>query len=89
MKYLILLFTLITPVASPEKHNNISADRHAFLADPSPAARQTGYSVGYGFNKAAAYGDAVGNLPKGAISYPAKFFKIGLNSYKCIIRWEK
>ena len=67
----------MAPVASPEKHNNILA------------VRQTGYSVGYGFNKAAAYGDAVANLPKGVISYPAKFIKIGLNNYKCIIRWEK
>jgi len=77
MKYIILLLTLMAPVASPEKHNNI------------PAVRQTGYSVGYGFNKAEAYGDAVANLPKGVTSYPAKFFKIGLNNYKCIIRWEK
>ena len=67
----------MTPVASPEKHDNI------------PAVRQSGYSVGYGFNKAEAYGDAVANLPKGAISYPARFIKIGLNNYKCIIRWEK
>ena len=77
MKYLILLFTLMTPVSSPEKHDNI------------PAVRQSSYSVGYGFNKAEAYGDAVANLPKGVTSYPAKFFKIGLNSYKCIIRWDK
>jgi len=77
MKYLILLFTLMAPVASTEKHNNI------------PAVRESGYSVGYGFNKAEAYGDAVANLPKGVTSYPAKFIKIGLNSYKCIIRWEK
>ena len=78
MKYIILLLTLMAPTSSPEKHNNILAVR-----------QQTGYSVGYGFNKAAAYGDAVANLPKGVTSYPAKFFKIGLNNYKCIIRWEK
>ena len=69
----------MAPVASPEKHNNIPAVRE----------QQSGYSVGYGFNKAEAYGDAVANLPKGVTSYPAKFFKIGLNNYKCIIRWEK
>ena len=77
MKHIILLLTLMAPVASPEKHNNILA------------VRQTGYSVGYGFNKAEAYGDAVANLPTGVTSYPAKFIKIGLNNYKCIIRWEK
>ena len=67
----------MTPVSSPEKHDNI------------PAVRQSGYSVGYGFNKAEAYGDAVANLPKGTTRYPAQFIKIGLNKYKCIIRWEK
>ena len=77
MKYIILLLTLIAPTSSAQKHNNI------------PAVRQAGYSVGYGFNKAEAFGNAVANLPKGVTSYPAKFFKIGLNNYKCIIRWEK
>ena len=67
----------MAPVASPEKHNNI------------PAVRQSGYSIGYGFNKAEAYGDAVANLPKGVTSWPARFIKVGPNSYKCIIKWEK
>ena len=77
MQYLFLILFSISSLSSPEKHNNISV------------VRQSGYSVGYGFNKAAAYGDAVANLPKGVTSYPAKFIKIGLNNYKCIIRWEK
>ena len=77
MQYLFLILFSISSLSSPEKHNNISV------------VRQSGYSVGYGFNKAEAYGDAVANLPKGVTSYPAKFFKIGLNNYKCIIRWEK
>ena len=77
MKYIILLLTLIAPTSSAQKHNNI------------PAVRQAGYSVGYGFNKAEAFGDAVANLPKGVTRYPAQFIKIGPNKYKCIIRWEK
>ena len=77
MHYLFLILISISPLSSPEKHNNISV------------VRQTGYSSGYGFNKAEAYGDAVSNLPKGVTSYPAKFIKIGLNKYQCIIKWEK
>ena len=77
MQYLFLILLSISSLSSPEKHNSISA------------VVQTGYAVGYGFNKAEAFGDAVANLPKGVTSYPAKFFKIGLNNYKCIIRWEK
>ncbi len=78
MSYIFpLLLILISPIRSPEKHNNISV------------VQQSGYSVGYGFNKAEAYSDAVSNLPKGVTNYPAKFFKIGLNNYKCIIKWEK
>ena len=77
MNYLLLILLSISSLSSPEKHISISA------------VVQTGYAVGYGFNKAEAFGDAVANLPKGVTSYPAKFFKIGLNNYKCIIRWEK
>ena len=67
----------ISSLSSPEKHNSISA------------VVQAGYAVGYGFNKAEAYGKAVRNTPTGVISYPAQFIKIGPNKYKCIIRWEK
>ena len=67
----------ISSLSSPEKHNTISA------------VVQTGYAVGYGFNKAEAYGNAIQNTPSNVISYPAQFIKIGLNKYKCIIRWEK
>ena len=49
----------------------------------------SGYSTGYGFNRAEAYGDAVKHIPKGATAYPAKFIQYGVRSYKCIIRWEK
>jgi hypothetical protein len=77
MQYLFLILFSISSLSSPEKHISISA------------VKQTGYAVGYGFNRAEAYGDAVKNTPSGVISYPAQFTKIGLNKYKCIIRWEK
>ena len=77
MHYLFLILISISPLSIPEKNNLVSV------------VRTSGYSVGYGFNKAEAYGDAVANLPKGTTRYPAQFIKIGLNKYKCIIRWEK
>ena len=77
MHYLILILLSISSLSSAEQNNLVSI------------ARQTGYAVGYGFNKAEAYGDAIRNTPSGVISYPAQFIKIGLNKYKCIIRWEK
>ena len=77
MNYLPLILLSISSLSSPEKHNTISA------------VVQTGYAVGYGFNKAEAYGNAIQNTPSNVISYPAQFIKIGLNKYKCIIRWEK
>ena len=77
MNYLFLILLSISSLSSPEKHNSISA------------VMQTGYAVGYGFNKAEAYGDAIRNTPSGVISYPAQFIKIGPNKYKCIIKWEK
>ena len=49
----------------------------------------SGYSTGYGFNRAEAYGDAVKHIPKGATAYPATFIQIGIRHWKCIIRWEK
>lgn len=76
MNYLLLILLSISSLSSPEKHNTISVI-------------QAGYAVGYGFNKAEAYGKAVRNKPAGVISYPAQFIKIGPNKYKCIIRWEK
>ena len=69
MNYLLLILLSISSLSSPEKHNSISA------------VVQTGYAVGYGFNKAEAYGDAIRNTPSGVISYPAQFIKIGLNKY--------
>ena len=77
MNYLLLILLSISSLSSPEKHNSISA------------VEQAGYAVGYGFNKAEAYGNAIQNTPSNVISYPAQFIKIGLNKYKCIIRWEK
>ena len=77
MHYLILILLSISSLSSAEQNNLVSI------------ARQTGYAVGYGFNKAEAYGDAIRNTPSGVISYPAQFIKIGLNKYKCIIKWEK
>ena len=77
MHYLILILLSISSLSSAEQNNLVSI------------ARQTGYALGYGFNKAEAYGDAIRNTPSGVISYPAQFIKIGLNKYKCIIRWEK
>ena len=77
MQYLFLILFSISSLSSPEKHNSISA------------VVQTGYAIGYGFNKAEAFGDAIKNTPSGVISYPAQFIKIGLNKYKCIIKWEK
>jgi len=77
MNYLLLILLSISSLSSPEKNNLVSI------------ARQTGYAVGYGFNKAEAFGDAVKNTPSGVTSYPAQFIKIGLNKYKCIIKWEK
>ena len=77
MNYLFLILFSISSLSSPEKHISISI------------ARQTGYAVGYGFNKAEAYGDAVSNTPSGVTSYPAQFIKVGPNKYKCIIKWEK
>jgi len=77
MNYLILILLSISSLSSPEKHNSISA------------VVQTGYAIGYGFNKAEAYGDAIRNTPSGVTRYPAQFIKIGPNKYKCIIRWEK
>ena len=77
MNYLLLILLSLSSLSSPEKHNSISA------------VVQAGYAVGYGFNKAEAYGNAIQNTPSNVISYPAQFIKIGLNKYKCIIRWEK
>ena len=77
MNYLLLILLSISSLSSPEKNNLVSI------------ARQTGYAVGYGFNKAEAYGDAIRNTPSGVTRYPAQFIKIGLNKYKCIIKWEK
>jgi|TARA_R100000234_G_scaffold68236_1_gene41749 hypothetical protein len=77
MNYLLLILLSISSLSSPEKNNLVSI------------TRQTGYAVGYGFNKAEAYGDAIRNTPSGVISYPAQFIKIGPNKYKCIIKWEK
>ena len=77
MHYLILILLSISSLSSAEQNNLVSI------------ARQTGYALGYGFNKAEAYGKAVRNTPTGVISYPAHFIKIVPNKYKCIIRWEK
>jgi len=77
MQYLFLILFSISSLSSPEKNNLVSI------------ARQTGYSVGYGVNKAQAYGEAVQALPSGVTNWPAQFIKIGLNKYKCIIKWEK
>ena len=77
MHYLILILLSISSLSSAEQNNLVSI------------ARQTGYALGYGFNKAEAYGKAVRNTPTGVISYPAQFIKIGPNKYKCIIKLEK
>ena len=77
MQYLFLILFSISSLSSPEKHNSISA------------VVQVGYAVGYGFNKAEAFGKAIQSITSGAVSYPAQFIKIGLNKYKCIIKWEK
>jgi len=76
MIYIILslLTTSILPAESPVSISVVST---------------SGYSTGYGFNRAEAYGDAVKHIPKGATAYPAKFIQYGVRSYKCIIRWEK
>ena len=50
---------------------------------------QIGYAIGYGFNKAEAFGQAVRNAPKGSTKYPAEYIKIAPNKYKCIIKWQK
>ena len=50
---------------------------------------QIGYAIGYGFNKAEAFGDALRNAPKGSVKYPAQYIKIAPNKYKCIIKWRK
>ena len=73
----IILSLLTAPVLPAEPHVSITI------------AKSSGYSVGYGFNRAEAYGDAVKHIPKGATAYPAKFIQYGVRSYKCIIRWEK
>tara|TARA_Y100001938_G_C7732808_1_gene255512 strand:- start:153 stop:341 length:189 start_codon:yes stop_codon:yes gene_type:complete len=50
---------------------------------------QVGYAIGYGFNKAEAFGEAIRNAPKGATKYPAEYIKISPNKYKCIIKWRR
>ena len=73
----IILSLLTTSVLPAEPHVSITI------------AKSSGYSVGYGNNRAEAYSIAVKNLPVGATAYPAQFIQYGVRSYKCIIRWEK
>lgn len=77
MNYILFLLICVSPIYIPEHTNTVLV------------AKERGYAVGYGFNKAEAYGDSLRNTPSGVIKYPAQFIQLGPNKWKCVIRWEK